>query len=64
MHTLIFTYEKATKNTHRYTECDEDGSPIEWGRRVIGSIYIRKHEVPSPPPTKLFVTVEVVPDDN
>ena len=50
--TLIFTVEKETKNTIRYTE-QTDGKPP-----AIGTLYVQKRLLGQDPPKKLTVTVQ------
>lgn len=56
--TATFTYEKATKNKHRY---QEDGD-----EPIVGALYVRKEALMEfgtlleDPPKKVRVTVEVV----
>ena len=53
---VVFEHEKATKNTHRYTEKPQPGQPAR-----IGSLYIQKWVFgEEAPPQKLTVTVEPV----
>lgn len=48
-----FELEKDTKNTYRFQEVVEQGSPPK-----VKSIYIQKWAVGSDPPEKIRVTVE------
>ena len=49
----VFELEKATKNTHRYTEKPQPGQPVR-----IGSLYVQKWVFgEEAPPQKLSVTV-------
>ena len=52
-----FTYEKSTKNTHRYQEQAEDGKP-----EVIGTLYVQKWAVGGNNPAKA-ITVKVTPTE-
>jgi len=45
----VFEFEKATKNTYRYTEAGEIPK--------IGSLYIQKFALGTEPPQRLKVTV-------
>jgi hypothetical protein len=47
-----FTLERETKNTYRYQE-EPSGKPP-----VIGTLYIQKWAVGSPPPRRLRIIVE------
>lgn len=49
---IVFEYEKATKNTYRYTEKAESGK----GTR-IGSLYVQKWALGEDPPKVLRVTI-------
>lgn len=51
--TATFTYEKSTKNTHRYQEDEQAGQPPR-----IGSLYIQKWAAKDA--KKIKVTVEVL----
>ena len=52
----LFEYEKATKNTFKYSEKPELGQPPR-----IGSLYVQKWAFGGEnPPQKLRVTVEMV----
>jgi len=56
--TAIFEYEKATKNTFKYSEKPEPGQPPR-----IGSLYVQKWAFGTDnPPQKLRVTVESASD--
>lgn len=46
-------FEKATKNTYRYTNEESIGEPP-----VLTSLYVPKWAVGSPPPGQITVTVE------
>ena len=46
------TLERETKNTYRYQE-ELKGSPP-----IVGTLYIQKWAVGSPPPQRIHVTVE------
>jgi hypothetical protein len=46
IHELTFTYNKSTKNTHRFSEDERDGHP-----KVIEQMYIPKHLVSGDPTT-------------
>jgi len=50
---LIFEREKETRNTIRYREVSEVDPP------AVGTIYIQKECLETPPPERLTVTVEV-----
>ena len=51
---LVFEFEKATKNTYKYAERPDSGQPPR-----IGSLYIRKWALGSEnPPRQLTVTIE------
>ena len=52
--TAVFHYEKATKNTCKYSEAPEPGQPPR-----IGSLYVQKWAFGTEgPPATLTVTVE------
>lgn len=51
--TVIMVQEKATKNTYRYEEQAEDGSPPR-----IGTQYLQKWALGAPAPAKIKGTVE------
>ena len=51
--TVAFAFERATKNTNRYTEVPEDGKPP-----VIGALYVSKAAFSGVVPHTLTVTVE------
>lgn len=53
--TREFTFEKSTKNTHRYAEVVT--TPDE---TVVGVIYVQKHALPVPAPQRIRVTIEEV----
>ena len=54
---LLFEFEKATKNTCKYAEKPEAGQPPR-----IGSLYIQKWALGAgEPPRQLSVTVAAVP---
>jgi len=54
--TVLFEYEKATKNTYKFSEKPEPGQPPR-----IGSLYVQKWAFGSEePPQRLGVTVEIV----
>ena len=54
---LLFEFEKATKNTHKYAEKPEAGQPPR-----IGSLYVQKWAFGSgEPPHKVTVTVTIAP---
>jgi hypothetical protein len=48
-----FTLERETKNTYRYQEELSDKPPI------IGTLYVQKWALGSPPPRRIHLTVEV-----
>ena len=50
--TLAFEIEKETKNTYRYAEVSEVDPPM------VGSLYILKECLGTPPPKRLTVTIE------
>ena len=50
---MEFTFERSTKNTHRYKEDAPDGE------QVIGTLYVQKSLVDGGAPTTLYVTIEV-----
>lgn len=55
---VVFEYEKATKNTCKYTEKPAPGQPPR-----IASLYIQKWVFGTDtPPQRLAVTVELAPD--
>jgi hypothetical protein len=45
------TFEKATKNTYRFTESAEGGT-------VIGTLYVQKHVFAGKQPSKIKVSIE------
>ena len=47
-----FTYEKSTKNTHRY---QETGDPEN---QIIGAVYIKKSTFEGEAPRSLTITIE------
>ena len=49
---LVFTKDKETKNTIRYTRQEE-------GENVSGSIYVQKTALPDAVPATIIVTVAV-----
>jgi len=52
--TIVFEFEKATKNTYKYEERPEPGQP-----RRVGTLYIQKWVVGSEtPPRQLVATVQ------
>ena len=56
--TAFFEYEKATKNTFKYSEKPGPGQPPR-----IGSLYVQKWAFGGEsPPQRLSVTVELAPD--
>jgi hypothetical protein len=50
--TVKFTQEKETRNTVRFAEQPEEGQPT-----IIGSLYVSKAALGTPPPAKLVVTI-------
>ena len=54
--TLTFEVEKETKNTFRYAEVAEVDPPM------VGSLYILKECLGTPPPRRLTVTIEAAPE--
>lgn len=61
---LHFRYEKSTKGTHRFQECDEHGQPVPRAEAKVGTLYIKKaaaelmSERREDPPAGLVVTIE------
>ena len=54
--TIVFEYERETKNTYKYSEKPEAGQPPR-----IGSLYVQKWALGSgDPPRQLAVTVAAV----
>jgi len=51
--TLVFCYEKETKNTIRFQEKTEGQPPI------IGTLYIQKWFLGSPAPQQITVTIKL-----
>ena len=51
--TLTFSLERETKNTVRYQEEPETGSP-----QIVGTLYVQKWVLGDPLPEKLQVTIE------
>jgi hypothetical protein len=49
---LVFTKDKETKNTIRYTRQEE-------GENVSGSIYVQKSALPATVPSTITVTVNI-----
>lgn len=50
----MLTLERETKNTYRYQEeLSESGKPP-----IIGTLYIQKWALGSPPPQRIRITVE------
>jgi len=54
---IIFEQERDTKNTVRYKEmqCKVDGTDAEL---AVGTLYVQKAVLGSPPPEKLKVIIE------
>ena len=51
--TLVFSYEKETKNTVRFREATEGQPPI------IGTLYIQKWFLGTPVPQQITVTIKL-----
>jgi len=49
--TVQMTFEKATKNTHRYAEVTDREPP------KIKTLYVQKWALPDPPPRSITVTI-------
>lgn len=47
----------STKNTHRYTEVDENGEELKQGF-AIGSLYVRQAVLGEKAPPVILVTIE------
>jgi len=52
---IRFTHSRETKGTHVYVEAEEAGQPPK-----VGTLYLKKYALPSPPPAELAVTIEAV----
>jgi len=52
---IIFEQERDTKNTVRYKEMQVDGVDAEL---AVGTLYVQKVVLGSPPPEKLKVIIE------
>jgi len=52
--TVAFDFDKATKNTYRFTEVADDGAD------VIGTLYVKKSALGAEAPAKLEVSIKVV----
>ena len=50
---LIFEVEKETKNTVRFAERPEPGTPA-----IVGTIYVQKWAFPGPVPQTITVTIK------
>jgi hypothetical protein len=48
--TVQLTFEKATKNTYRYTEAGNEP--------IIGTLYVQKSTFEGEPPQEITVTIE------
>ena len=56
---LKFAFEKETKNTYRYFECDKKGVSKPYAKQVMGTLYIRKdHFGDKSPPETIEVTIK------
>ena len=44
---LKLQFDKSTKGTHRFAEVDDEGN--EPAEPVIGTLYVRKAHMPTPP---------------
>ncbi len=51
--TLVFTIEKETKNTVRFTEKPDPGQPA-----IVGTIYVQKWAFPGDVPKEITVTIK------
>ena len=51
--TLVFTFEKETKNTVRFQEKPEAGTPA-----IIGTVYVQKWAFPGDVPRELTITIK------
>lgn len=54
--TIIMQFKKSTKGTHVYENSETD-SPVS-------SIYVKRSELPSQPPTDITLTIEYVDESN
>ena len=54
----VFGLEKETKNAVRYQEQDGGEEP------GIGTIYVKKNTLPSPPPAKILVTIAIPSEED
>ena len=54
--TATFVHETSTKGAHRYQEVDDKGQPLEMSEAKIGTLYIRKLQMPTAA-QKLTVTI-------
>ena len=48
-----FEYVRSTKNTYLYQEVEGDRE------NMIGSVYIKKSAIPTKPPVRIILTLEV-----
>ncbi len=51
--TLVFTFERETKNTVRFQEKAEAGQPT-----IVGTLYVQKFVFPGDVPQELTVTIK------
>ena len=51
--TLVFTFLQETKNTVRFQEEPEPGTPL-----IVGSLYVQKWAFPADVPQELTVTIK------
>jgi len=56
----LFTLDRETKRTFRYTQVNSIGTVLDSADASIGSLYIKKKSLPSPPPSQIKVTIEEV----
>jgi hypothetical protein len=57
--TTLFITERETKGAIRFQETKENGEPLEIGSgALIGTLYLRKSELPTPFPTAIEVTIK------
>jgi len=52
---LAFTFERATKNTYRFTEVVAEGADA-----VVGTLYVKQSAFPDGEPASLAVVIQTV----
>ena len=55
--TVRFKLEKETKGAVRYQEVDDTGQPKDFTTALIGTVYLRKAQLPDGHPLAIAVTV-------